>query len=263
MPCACKTCVHHAATLGLGQKLLTQAVIRKAFRSEAKRWHPDRFENEPTKRREAEEHFKLIQVAYRELWEHCEHPAVSASEVAEPDQAPEAEPAHVHTPAENAFAAAHRAEEEQLLFFGGAPNCFVAPHFPRVAGSIVLECTMEATERPLAIVDLSGRGARPMEFSQYILLTSYRVFVRNVMRLVGFLWYSDLGSIRFVDLYRQGKHPLWVKFVDKVLDLDPKYSLEIYRRNGTLFHSIGGEADDSVKKVIYNFLLQKKSETPS
>jgi DnaJ domain len=261
MPCACATCLQHAKTLGLGQKVLTQTVIRKAFRSEAKLWHPDRFENAPKQRLEAEEHFKLIQVAYRELWEHCEHPAVSASETT--DAAPAAETEQAGPPAESIYTRAAQPETDPPLFFGGAPNCFVAPHFSRNANAIVLECSMEASERPLAVVDLSGRGARPEEFSQYLFLTNYRVFVRNAMRIIAFLWFGDLGPIRFVDLHRHGKPRFWIKIVDKVLNLDPKYSLEIYRRNGTLFHSIASEADDSVKKVIYNFLLQKKSETPS
>ncbi|MGA9465969.1 MAG: hypothetical protein WBV28_24480, partial [Terracidiphilus sp.] len=80
---------------------------------------------------------------------------------------------------------------------------------------------------------------------------------------VAFLWFSDLGDIRFIDQHRHGKSRFWVNIVDKLLDLDPKYSLEIYRGNGTFFHSIAGEADDSVKKVIYNFLLQKKSQARS
>lgn len=258
MPCACTTCLRHASTLGLGRKPVTQSAIRKAFRAEAKLWHPDRFENQPAKRLEAEEHFKLIQVAYRELWEHCEHPVVSATEaaVAEP------EPAPAPTPAETAFTgAAPEPEEDPPLFFGGIPYCFVAPQFPRNAGSIVLECHMEATERPLAIVDLSGYRADPPRFAQYIFLTSYRVFVRNALNIVAFLWFTDLGDIRFIDQYRHGKSRFWISIVDGLLKLDPKYTLEIYRRNGTFFHSIGGEADDSVKKVIYNFLLQKKSQT--
>jgi hypothetical protein len=260
MPCACKTCLQHASTLGLGRKPPTKAAIRKAFRAEAKLWHPDRFENDPAKRLEAEEHFKLIQVAYRELWEHCENPAELLVEGASADSVPSRPP---EQPVADAFAGAPRAEEEPSLFFGGAPNCFVTPHFPRKAGSIVLECHMEATERPLAMVDLSGYRSDPTRFSQYIFMTNYRVFVRNALNIVAFLWYGDLGDIRFVDQHRHGKSRLWVKIADQLLNLEPKYSLQIYRRNGTFFHSIAAEADDSVKKVIYNFLLQKKSQTRS
>jgi hypothetical protein len=148
-------------------------------------------------------------------------------------------------------------------FFGGAPYCFIAPHFPVHAGSIVLECSMEATERPMAILDLSGYRTQPPQFSRYMLLTNYRVFVRNALNIVAFLWYNDLGEIRFIDQHRHGKSQIWISIVDHLLNLDPKYALEIYRRNGTFFHSVTSEADDSVKKVIYNFLLQKKSQTYS
>lgn len=251
MPCACTTCLQHAATLGLGRKPPTKAAIRKAFRSEAKLWHPDRFENEPVKRFEAEEHFKQIQVAYRELWEHCESPVKNAPTAPAPPQ---------EQPAESVAASKPREEDTPPLFFGGAPNCFVSPHFPSAATEIIIEFSMEATERPLAIVDLSQRPSSPPKFAQYIFLTSYRVFVRNAFNIVASLWYGHLGDIRFVDLRRQGKSGLWRMIVDEILGLDPKYVLEIYRHNGDLLCSIADEADDSVKKVLYNFLLQKKSK---
>jgi len=41
-----------------------------AYRAAAKRWHPDRFESDPARRTEAEERFKRVQVAFRELAEH-------------------------------------------------------------------------------------------------------------------------------------------------------------------------------------------------
>jgi DnaJ domain len=261
MPCNCTACLDHAKTLGMGRKSLTKAAIHKAFRAEAKLWHPDRFENNPSKRSEAEEHFKLIQVAFRELWEHCENPAkgfVESPSVEPADAAPIPEPA----PPEPSYGGAQY-EDSPPLFFGGAPNCFAAPHFPPAAGPIILAGHMEATERPLAIVDLSGYRSGPPKFTQYIFLTNYRVLVRNALNIVAFLWYGDLGDIRFIDLHRHGKSRIWVSIVDQLLKLDPKYSLEIYRRNGTFFHSIAGEADDSVKKVIYNFLLQKKSQMRS
>lgn len=75
MPCVCERCLRHAKTLGFAPKIPAKAVIRRAYRAAAKLWHPDRFEKTPAKRAEAEERFKRIQVAYRELWEHCEAPA--------------------------------------------------------------------------------------------------------------------------------------------------------------------------------------------
>ncbi len=74
MPCACERCLRNSRTLGLPAKPPSKTAVRKAYRAAAKVWHPDRFESNPVKRLEAEEHFKQIQVAYRELWEHCENP---------------------------------------------------------------------------------------------------------------------------------------------------------------------------------------------
>jgi hypothetical protein len=48
-----------------------------------------------------------------------------------------------------------------------------------------------------------------------------------------------------------------------MLGFEPKYSLVIGRHNGSHFHTIAGEADDRVKKVIYNFLLKQKPQTGS
>ena len=56
MPCACTICLQHAKTLGLAPAPPSKTAIHKAYRAAAKLWHPDRFENNPTKRLEAEEH---------------------------------------------------------------------------------------------------------------------------------------------------------------------------------------------------------------
>src|ERR1700761_3958746 len=81
MPCACSTCELNTRTLGAAQSLTTKVAIHKAYRAAAKLWHPDRFENNQGKRLEAEERFKRIQIAYRELCEHHEHPLRAAREV--------------------------------------------------------------------------------------------------------------------------------------------------------------------------------------
>jgi hypothetical protein len=41
-----------------------------SYRDFVKVWHPDRFEGQKELRNEAEEHFKQVQIAYRELGEH-------------------------------------------------------------------------------------------------------------------------------------------------------------------------------------------------
>lgn len=118
---------------------------------------------------------------------------------------------------------------------------------------------MEPTEKPLAFVDLSHGARVAGNPSQYILLTSYRIFVRNALNIVAFLWFTDLGEVGFIDRLMHGKPRLWQNLVEK-LGLAPKYSLVIGRHDGSHFHSIEGEADDRVKKVIYNFLRQIQSQ---
>lgn len=257
MPCVCKVCVEHAEVLGIAQAGPSKAAIRKAYKTAAKRWHPDRYEHNPTQRTEAEERFKLIQVAYRELSEHCETPEQLPIE----DIPARAEAAAPETDA-GFFSGAVPKDDAPSIFFGNLPGCYTAPAFNAAANRIILGAQMEPTERPLAFIDLSHglrQGGNP---SQYVLLTNYRIFVRNALNIVAFLWFSDLGSIGFIDRLTHGKHRLWQRVVE-VLDLDPKYSLVLHRHDGSHFHTIAGEADDRVKKVIYNFLRQIQSKNRS
>jgi len=242
MPCACKRCLHHCRTLGLAPKPPSKIAIRKAFRAEAKLWHPDRFEGDPVKRLNAEEHFKGIQVAYRELWEHCENPE--------------------ELPIEAPVSKAPVKREEPVIFFGGARGCYAPPHLPLRVEEIIVDLLYEK-ERVLGFVDMSGRGSRTGKLSQYILLTSDRTFVRDSLNIVSIIWHTDLGKINLVDLHRAGKPNVWQRIVEYVSGIEKRYSLQIYRANGSHFYSITSQADDSVKKVIYNFLLQKKSKPRS
>jgi DnaJ-like protein len=249
MPCVCPTCVEQAEFLGLTQAGPTKAAIRKAYKTEAKRWHPDRYEKNPAQRHEAEEHFKLIQVAYQTLSEHCEKPLVL--------------PVEELAPAE-AEAAAEQPDQPPMpsLFFGNLSGCFTAPNFNAAANRVILAVRMEPTERPLAFVDLS-RGVRKEGIpSQYVLITNYRLVVRNALNIVAFLWFTDLGEIGFIDRLTEGKPRFWQYAVEK-LGLRPKYSLVISRHDGSPFHAIEGEADDRVKRVIYNFLRQIQSQKRS
>ncbi|HEX3891367.1 MAG TPA: J domain-containing protein [Terracidiphilus sp.] len=250
MPCVCSICVQHGEVLGLAQRAPSNAAIRKAYKVAAKRWHPDRFENDPTQRVEAEEHFKLVQVAYRELSEHCENP----------EQLPLED-----LPASAAAAGAYPEEPEDdtpTIWLGNLPGCSSAPNFSAAANRIILSSRMEPAEKPLAFIDLSYGARHGGNPSQYILLTSYRIFVRNALNIVSFLWFSDLGQIGFIDRLTHGKARLWQRVVEK-LDLKPKYSLVIGRHDGSPFHAIEGEADDRIKRVIYNFLRQIQSRKSS
>jgi hypothetical protein len=239
MPCACEICLQHASTLGLADKQVSKAAIRKAFRAQAKLWHPDRFENEPVKRLEAEEHFKQIQVAYRELWEHHEHPR--------------------ELPLEEPFPARPKVDNFPRMSFGGAPGCFVTPDFSPRAHRIILR-HLPNPENAVAIVDLSGSGPRSGTFVQFILFTRDGIFVRDARQIISLVWYTHLGEISLVDRRKHGNLGLWERTVERITGIEQKYALEIHRRDGTHFCTIAGQVDDSVKKVMYIFLLQMKTQ---
>ncbi len=251
MPCICAQCGRNGKTLGLEPRQLSQAVLRKAFRRAAKQWHPDRFENEPKKRSEAEEHFKLLQVAYRELWEHLESPQRTAP--------PEADPAAASAKAEPEPPPAPPRPEDPPPFFGGAPGCYTTPDFPRPVFDIIAG-HLQDNERALAFVDLSYSRGNPREPTEYLLFTSYRIFARDAFNQVALLWYTDLGEIRLIDLHRDGKPSFWQRIVEGLTGIQRRYSLEIQRHTGGPFFTITRQADDSVKKVIYNFLRHKKNQ---
>ena len=241
MPCACERCIRHSRTLGLPAKPPSKASIRKAYRASAKLWHPDRFENNPSRRLQAEEQFKLIQVAYRELTEHCEKPerepsvtTKSAGPVARPAPAP--------------------------VFFGDAPGCFVFPYLPAAVVNI-FAAYLQDTECAVAYVDLSMTGIRREIGTQYILLTDRRIIVRDAMGVVSLLWYSDLGEIRLLDRHEVRMPSLWERIVEKTWGIKHRRVLQINRQNGLHFISLLGQTHDNVKKVVYNFLLQMKQQS--
>lgn len=261
MPCVCETCARHAQTLDLEQTPRSRAVLRKSYRSVARLWHPDRYERDPVMRPVAEERFKQIQVAYRELTEHFENPIQWLIEpaFARPrSTTPRADvpryTAPGHTPPD-------AAADAPPLFFGDAPGCFVAPDFSPIAERIIVMHLRDA-ERALAIVNLSGPASPTGSLSQFILLADEGIYMRDERGIVSLLWYSHLGQIRLVQKQRRGLSGLWQKFLERLSATEQKYQLEIWRNDGTLFHSIAGQVDDSVKKVIYNFLQQKKPRPP-
>jgi DnaJ domain len=239
MPCACERCLRHSRTLGLPAKPPTKTAIRRAYRASAKLWHPDRYENNPVKRLEAEEHFKRIQVAYRELWDHCEVPEKT------PIHRTNDSPPQEYAP--------------PTIFFGDSPGCFTCPHFPPGVVDVIVP-HLQDTESAVAFVDLSATGVRREIGSQYVLLTSRRIIVRDAMSVVSLLWYSDLGEILFLNRQEHGRVSIWERVVEKTWGIKHRYLLEINRLNGTHFYSIAGQAHDNVKKVIYNFLLQMKRQ---
>ncbi|HEU5350562.1 MAG TPA: DnaJ domain-containing protein [Terracidiphilus sp.] len=243
MPCACDQCRRHAAVLGLGPQMLTRTVLRKAFLAAAKQWHPDRFERDPAQRDAAEERFKLIQAAYRELWEHVKRP-VRPTHGAPPDAPP--------------AGTAPKQPDLPHIFLGGMPGGYDAPNFPRAVGEIVA-AHLQETERALAFLDLSTTPKRPGDLSQYLLLTSYRIFYRERMGIVSLLWYVDLGEISLTEPPPDRKPTLRQRIHARFSHLQRTSTLVIRRHTGAPFCTLTAEADDTAKKVVYNFLRQVKT----
>jgi hypothetical protein len=229
--------VNHARTLGLADRAPTKAAIHKAYRDAAKRWHPDRFERDAQLRPEAEEHFKQVQIAYRELSDHQKRPApaIPVDAFAKP----------VETPA---------------FTFGNAPGCYTAPHFPAFVHNIIAG-HLGAGHKPLGIVDLAKPGTQGGPFSQFLLLEDHSLIVRGSLGIVSLLWYSELGEINLIDRRTGGKLNFLQRLMGRIVGPQQNYTLHIFRRNGTHFYSLAGQVDDSVKKVLYNFLLRKKLGT--
>jgi DnaJ domain len=259
MPCACDQCLQHSKTLGLGSGASSKELIHRAYRDAAKLWHPDRFETDPEQLPEAEEHFKLVQVAYRELTEHQERPVLEqpmlGDAVAE-WPAPESSVFADQTAVFVSDPFAPKIDPPQLSF-GNVPGCYTAPRLP-VHVDKIIAAHLGPGQRALAIIDLSRNGAPGDKFSQFLLLASHGVIVRDQMNLTSMIWYGDLGEINMIDQRRRGKLNFWNKLLETVSGTQQKYALLIYRRNGALFFRLAGQTDDSVKKVVYNFLLRKK-----
>jgi hypothetical protein len=214
----------------------TKDELQKAYREAAKRWHPDRFESEPELRREAEERFKRVQAAYRALSEHFESPVDLA-------------PATLFT----------KAADPAPFNFGGAPGCFTAPYFPADVEQIIRD-HLGREHTALAMVDLAKPGSQPGSLAQFVLLADHAVMVRNDMNIVSLLWYTDLGEVTLSDRRRNGKLSFRQQMGERFLGPRPNYTLKILRRNGAAFATLAAAPDDSVKRVLYNFLLRKKHE---
>src|ERR1017187_3524750 len=82
MSCDCAQCRQHYRTLGIAYGIPSESEVEEAYHESVKQWHPDLYENYASLRADAEEHFKQIQIAFRELKEHnaavAESPVESA-----------------------------------------------------------------------------------------------------------------------------------------------------------------------------------------
>ncbi len=260
MPCVCDSCEQHARIIGLDQCPRTRAGLRKGYRTAAKFWHPDRYERDPARRADAEEHFKQIQIAYRELTEHFDNPVqwlIESTFGATPDTEPFNAAAYNATPDRPA----HRVSSVRPpIFFGNIPGCFVAPDFSTTADHIIMEHVSEP-DCALAIVDLTGPGSEPGSLAQFILLTTHGLVVRDIRSIVSLLWYADMGEVRLVPKRRSALAGVAHRIFERLSGTEQKYALEIHRYDGSLYYSIASQVDDGIKKIIYNFLQQKRSES--
>jgi hypothetical protein len=251
MSCECAQCRQHYRTLGIAFGIPEESAIEEAYREAVKQWHPDLYENYASLRADAEEHFKQIQIAFRELKEH--NAAVAESTVESVAVQPKNEMV------ERVIIQPQR-EEAPAISFGDAPGCLVAPHFTPEAEEMIAQHRGKLGT-PLAIVDLTGTRSLPRSYAQFLLLTELGIMVRDARKIVSLLWFRDLGEINLIDKQKPGKSGMWQSLFEGVSGSQSKCVLQIYRNNGTLFYSLSGQADDSVKKVIYDFLHRKKNQS--
>jgi hypothetical protein len=242
MPCDCEQCRQHWVTLGLEGKPVSRLVMHHAFRTAARLCHPDLFENDPARRLEAEERFKRLQVAYRELTEHL--PAGDENADTDADAAPPG------------ISFAEAVPVAPVLSFGDAPGCYAAPDLPPLAARIAKD-HLAPGAYPVAIVDLNGDGS----FSRFFLLATQSAIVKDVVGFTSLIWYDDLGRVELFSRFPENCRGLWQRF-RKMIALPGRWNvLNIYRRNGIRFCSLTNEVDDNVKTVLYRYLLRKKFHT--
>jgi hypothetical protein len=254
MSCDCGHCRQHYRTLGIAYGIPSEVEIEEAYREGVKQWHPDLYENYASLRADAEEHFKQIQIAYRELKEHSgaseESPVISIPTVSSP--APK-------IPVDSFFTQPRSVQEAPAISFGGAPGCLVASQFTVEIEEIIAR-HLGKIDTALAIVDLSGARSYAPTYSHFFLLAARGIMLRDARGIVSLLWYKDMGEVNLIDKRKNGKLSLSQRLLETISGPQHNYSLQIYRSDGTQFFSISDQVDDSVKKVIYNFLLRQKTQ---
>lgn len=240
MSCECAQCRQHYKTLGIAFGIPEEAAIEEAYREGVKQWHPDLYENYASLRADAEEHFKQIQIAYRELKDHN---TVSAAEVK----------------VEKVVVQAQK-EEKPAISFGEAPGCLITKQFTSQIEEMIAP-HMGKLGQAQAIVDISGRRSRTGDFPQFLLLASRGIMMRDSRGMISVLWYADLGEIKLIDQRKQGKPSGWQKFMGGLSGGSSSCVLQIDRSTGVNFCTLSGQVDDSVKMVIYDFLVRQKPQT--
>lgn len=233
MGCPCERCIRHSKTLGFRAGSASQAEIRKAYRRAAKAWHPDRFANDAVKRQEAEERFKQIQEAFRELIEHNPHGWAA--------------------PVETIATAPEPMRAAPRILFDGSYGCYSMPDVPPIAEQIIAR-NLGQFDSALAIIDLSGMG----NFSEFLLLATHGVMMRDRLHIVSLVSYADVREVRIIDRNLRPESGWWSRLAAKITNTGPRYALEIVKKDGTVFCSLSKEMNDGVKTVVYRFLQQQK-----
>jgi hypothetical protein len=304
MSCDCARCREHYKTLGIAYGIPEEPAIEEAYRESVKQWHPDLYENFPSLRADAEEHFKHIQIAYRELKEHsgASPQSPEGSAAARPEETPYSAPfsASSYAPSPDPFSAPVSSSFSSSSFSASASAPFTAPvsesitspfsapiaepvsasfsapasapaiSFGGAAGCEAgLRFTPQAEEvidrhqgklgTVLGIVDLGGARARAASYSQFLLLASSGILMRDSRGNISLLWYRDLGEVKLLDRRKSGKPGWSQKLFGGASGGQQGYTLQVDRRNGATFCSISDQAEDSVKEEIYRFLSRQKS----
>lgn len=242
MSCECAKCREHYKTLGFMFGAPTESEIENAYRELVKQWHPDLYENYASLRADAEEHFKQIQVAYRELQEH------NSVTTEAPVETVTAQPRQPQEP---------QREETPAISFGDAPGCLTTKQFtPEIEEMVAPHLGKLGLAQ--AIVDLSGNRSRPATYAHFFLLASRGIMMRDARNNISVLWYADLGEINLIDRHKGGKTSTWQKLMGGASSGQPSYELQINRSNGANFCVISSQANDSVKQAIYEFLMRQK-----
>ena len=254
MPCDCAQCRQHYRTLGIAYGIPSESEVEEAYHESVKQWHPDLYENYASLRADAEEHFKQIQIAWRELKAHT-----GAAVDTPAESAPAARTPVDRSPVDSFFTPPRSVQEAPALSFDGVPGCLVASQFTEEIKQMIAD-HLGRLGSALAIVDLAGARLYAAGYSQFFLLATSGIMARDARNIVSVLWYKDLGEITLIDKRKQGKPGLWQKLVDGSSGDKPESSLQIYRSNGTQFITIGPQVDERAKRIIYNFLLSKKDQ---
>jgi len=254
MSCECGQCRQHFRTLGIAYGVPSESEIQEAYNESVKQWHPDLYENYASLRAEAEERFKQIQVAYRELKEHNAPgytPAAKASSVPYESSAP-------NVPSDQ-YAQAAQPTASPELSFDDAPGCLTASEFDAGIKEMIAG-HLGSADKALAIIDLSGSRARFATYSQFLLISSRGIMMRNVRNIVSLLWYKDMGELRWVEGQGGSKSGSWHKIIGNLSGTPAGCQLAINRADGSLFLSLTDQVEDSVKRTLYKFFLDKKAQ---